>query len=639
MVECDAHLEEDILILKKKYEDELGREERYFKTVGYVKLFLVLLFAVLLFMARGDGFPEFYTFLLITVFVIQVFFWVFHGKIRERVNYSRGMIELYERHLGRINGEWLGFSDIGEEFIDVGHDYACDLDIVGKGSLFQYLNTTNTWHGRRAFGDDLLFPRYGLEQLLKRQGAVEELSMDLEFSNHIQVHLSKIGVDESTPGLMDCLNDKKPFLKSEKLRWVITGLPILTLFSLLGNVFFQERVLQLASVFFVGIQVLVWIVGLLITGNYLKVMGSLPYKLGVYSKAVELLLEKEFKSEGLKEIQGRLKGAASSIRELGKIASKISVKHNPLLYLGANILLLWDYRCAFALQRWKVKDAKRAEAGFLAIGEFESLLCFSHLPNICVGVVLPTFREGNIIVARGIGHPLLLNEKRVCNDLDFNHNIVIVSGSNMSGKTTFLRTIGLNIVLARTGSFVCARSLELSRFDVITSMRIGDDLSEGISTFYGELMRIKKIVDSVKSGEGKLFLIDEIFRGTNSTDRLLGAKVVIKRLEGEGATGLISTHDLELCKLEESYERIENYHFSEYYIELDEGDVEEGEVGEDSEGDKGGEVSDDNSSRSEGRKDYPVLHFDYKLKKGKSTTSNAKYLMKMVGILERFRVE
>ena len=623
---------EKALILKKKYEERLESEEKQFRTIGYVKLLLVLFFAVLLFMARGDGFPDFYTFLLITVFVIQVFFWVFHGKIREKVNYSKGMIELCGRHLKRISGEWVDFRDIGEEFIDVGHDYGCDLDIVGKGSLFQYLNTTNTWHGRQTFGNDLLFPRYNLVQLLKRQRTVEELSKDMEFSNHIQVHLSKIGVDLSTPRLMDCLNDKKPFLKSEKLRWVITSLPVLTLLSILGAIFFQERVFQFASIALVGIQVLVWVLGLLITGNYLKVMSSLPYKLGVYSRVIELLLEREFQSEGLKEIQARLKEAALSIKSLGKIASRISIKHNPLLYFGANILLLWDYRCAFALQRWKIKDAKKAEDGFLAIGQFESLLCFSHLPNICEGVVLPTFREGNIIVAREMGHPLLLNEKRVCNDFDFNHNIAIVSGSNMSGKTTFLRTIGLNIVLARTGSFVCAKSLELSLFDVITSMRIGDDLSEGISTFYGELMRIKKIMDSVKSEEGKLFLIDEIFRGTNSTDRLLGAKMLVQRLEKVGATGLISTHDLELCNLEEGYERIQNYHFSEHYVEFAKADVEDGE---DVEGGEDVEVNDDDyGNRGESQMRHPALHFDYKLKKGRSTTSNAKVLMKMMGLYD-----
>ena len=194
---------------------------------------------------------------------------------------------------------------------------------------------------------------------------------------------------------------------------------------------------------------------------------------------------------------------------------------------------------------------------------------------------------------------MLRDGLRKCNDFTLSDTVVVVSGSNMSGKTTFLRTVGINALLARTGSFVCAEEMTTGVFDVMTSMRIGDDLEGGISTFRAELTRIKGILDECEKSPRILFLIDEIFRGTNSVDRLAGARAVITRLNERGAVGLISTHDLELCALGEgdrSAGRIRNYHFSEQY--------------------EGG-----------------TIRFDYRLRKGASTTTNAKFLLEMVGIL------
>jgi DNA mismatch repair ATPase MutS len=199
--------------------------------------------------------------------------------------------------------------------------------------------------------------------------------------------------------------------------------------------------------------------------------------------------------------------------------------------------------------------------------------------------------------AQELGHPLIPNDMRVNNDTACKNNIFIISGSNMSGKTTFLRTVGINLVLAHAGSFVCAKQMSFYVTQIMTSMRIVDDLNEGISTFYAEIKRIKGIIELAGKELGMFFLIDEIFRGTNSVDRLNGAKTVLSKLDKIGALGIITTHDLDLCEMVNSYSRIKNFSFSEDYRNNQ-------------------------------------IYFDYKLKVGKSTTTNAKYLMEMVGIME-----
>ncbi len=217
------------------------------------------------------------------------------------------------------------------------------------------------------------------------------------------------------------------------------------------------------------------------------------------------------------------------------------------------------------------------------------------LIHIDENVTLPTINpRGAKIEAQELGHPLINRDVRVNNDLSMKENIFIITGSNMSGKTTFLRTIGINLVLAYVGAPVFSKKMECSLLDIYTSMRITDDLKNGISTFYGELIRIKEIIEGGKNNKNMIFLIDEIFRGTNSKDRITGAEAVIKNLSKAGVIGALTTHDLELCSLSE-HSGIKNYHFSEYYKEN-------------------------------------KIYFDYKLKVGRSNTTNAKYLMRIVGI-------
>lgn len=266
-----------------------------------------------------------------------------------------------------------------------------------------------------------------------------------------------------------------------------------------------------------------------------------------------------------------------------------------ILSLILNSVFLWDYQCIFLLENWKSKYGNRVKDWIEGIGQIESLMSFSVLNNINDHIVFPEIGEDNPkIVAKELGHPLISLKDRVDNDVSLDNEIFIITGSNMSGKTTFLRTIGVNLVLAYNGAGVCAKSMETSLMDILTSMRVTDDLKSGISTFYAEILRIKKIIDQAEKDDNMIFLIDEIFTGTNSVDRILGAKNVIGNLNRENVIGAITTHDLELCELDIK-ERIQNFYFQDQY-------------------------------------DGRSITFDYKLNKGKSTSTNAKNLMNLAGI-------
>lgn len=583
-------MQEKYVNLIKKHEPCLKETEARENIIGWLKLTAILGLALPLSLAIGIHIA--FSALFIVVFAAIFFVAMKHQKLRKKVDYLGGVIKICERHIDRTDGKWTSFSDAGAEYKDDSHAYSSDLDIAGNKSLFQFLNTTNTWHGRTAFSKDLMHSNFTNAELKERQHAVKELSQDIEASCDIQYHFSKVGVDGNVSALVEELQKKDViFMKSKFLRFLLMYVPFAALAGVGALFILRPPYFAFYILLMLIASAVVTHLGLKKTRSYFGTMLKISSKLEGYAEVVKILTAKNYSCKKLNSIREQLTDAAAGISKLDSIASMVKGSG-----IGLNFLLWWNYRCAFALQDWKQKYRDRIGEWLLVLGELESLLALSHLPNLCSNTCLPTFsQECGKISAKDMGHPLLQNKRRINNDVEFDSNILIISGSNMSGKTTFLRTIGINIVLARAGGFVCAKEFTCTLFDVMTSMRIADDLNEGVSTFYAELKRIKGIIDFAKKPR-VLFLIDEIFRGTNSVDRLSGARTVIKELEKLGSSGLVSTHDLELCELEKINKRITNLHFCEHY------------------------------------KDNQI-HFDYKLKQGKSTTTNAKHLMEMVGIV------
>jgi DNA mismatch repair ATPase MutS len=315
---------------------------------------------------------------------------------------------------------------------------------------------------------------------------------------------------------------------------------------------------------------------------------------------LELIEQEPWEDPYLSSLHAELfeknESASTAMQQLERISGSIDMNRS-MFYLIINIGLLWDIQCAVRLAAWKSRYGSRVGRWLEIIGTMEALCSLAVIAHLHPDWTYPEIEDqGQRISAQGLGHPLLHPEKCVHNDIDIENYSCIVTGSNMSGKSTWLRSIGINLVLAYAGGPVCAEKFVCSVMDIYTSMEIRDDLIEGVSTFYAELKRINMILEHSRRDKPMIYLIDEIFRGTNSLDRITGAQVVLRQLSQNGAIGLISTHDFELCDLEKELgPTFKNYHFQEHYV-------------------NGG------------------IEFDYKLRPGRCSTSNARYLMKMVGI-------
>lgn len=560
--------------------------------------FLILIYIIYIFFKTD--FTKMYLLLSSILFILFLCLIIYHNAIKEKIRFSKGIVEINNRYISRIDGSWINFDDIGKEFIDRSHRYSFDLDIFGKGSIFQIINTTNTWNGRKELARSLMQNKYTIEEIVERQKAVKELSEKLDFCQKIEYISGKHSEKLKNPEkLIEYAESKDRLFSSKWLKNLVRILPVISMPLFFYIIIFKIEKLYILAASLIIFQYLIWLFGFPKINSILSSIGSLHYNLETYKNILEQIEKEDFKSKKINDIKEVLfKGKYSSliaIREIDKIVQKVNLKNSHLIYFLLNGLLLWDYECTFSLEDWKNKYGFEVKKWLEAIGEIECLMSLSVPLHIDDHVTFPKLHDSNLSVkAKSLGHPLINSKDRVLNDVDLDDSIFIITGSNMSGKTTFLRTLGVNLVLAYSGAPVYASSMSCSLMDIFTCMRVTDDLKNGISTFYAELLRIKEIINHVEKNNKLIFLIDEIFKGTNSKDRILGAKNVIANLNKIGAIGAITTHDLELCQLDK-YNRIKNYNFSEHY------------------------------------KNNKIF-FDYKLRKGKSTTTNAKYLMKLVGI-------
>jgi DNA mismatch repair ATPase MutS len=277
----------------------------------------------------------------------------------------------------------------------------------------------------------------------------------------------------------------------------------------------------------------------------------------------------------------------------------METRRNPLVHFVLDTVVFWDIQWLWSFRAWKRVNGARLRTWLEAVASLEALSSLAILPFENPEWRVPEVTEGPPLVsARRMGHPLLPPDRRVANDFELGKpgEILIITGSNMSGKSTLLRTVGINLVLAYAGAPVCAEDFRCALLHIHTSMRLRDDLEKRISSFYAELLRVKGIIEAARGGSKVLFLVDEIFRGTNSKDRHEGATAVLRQLHSLGSAGLVSTHDLELARLQEMEPaHFRNAHFQESY--------------------------------QDGR-----ISFDFRLREGVSTTTNAIHLIRMVGL-------
>lgn len=509
------------------------------------------------------------------------------------------VVIINSRHIMRVNGQWKKFEDTGEEYLDSTHGFINDLDLFGSNSLFQWINVTETPFGRESLKDILRIESLPTkEEIILKQKALKELGGKIDFRENLSKET--MGTKERTEEIYEFVkwarerSDDVLSLPTNIVRWAFPIINLIFIALVVFNIINWQFLILLGTLSHFTLKRLGTE-----TIKVLNLFKTIKYDLSSYFKAIEVIENQEFESKFINDIKKEVASddekSSSMVKNLSKYASWIYDRSNAF-YLVLNIIFLWDYQVLYKLELWRRENGNKVERWFNTVGKIESLCSLSLLSYNNENWCIPSIEEGLVIRGEDVSHPMLL-EKAVANSFNLGNGkgIMLITGSNMSGKSTFLRTLGFNLVLTYLGVPVRAKEFTTSIFNIYTCMRTGDNLEESISSFYAEILRVKNIVDASKRGEKIFFLLDEIFKGTNSLDRHTGAKMLIGQLSSKVSMGLVSTHDLELCDLEGENSKVVNYNFREYY-------------------------------------DNNKLKFDYKLRRGRSETRNAIYLMKMAGI-------
>jgi hypothetical protein len=510
------------------------------------------------------------------------------------------LISINEEELQFLNNAYYSRYD-GSMYEPALHDYANDFDLFGKASLFQWINRCYTGQGRALLAANLLKP-LNIAQIKERHDAIKEITPEIEWRQQLQSFAMQTSVTVETESkAASWLQEKDEHFIHPAWKIVVEVYSVITVGSAVAAILGY-----IPASLFTSLFILYFFISIILSRNTVKSyahLSGIVKEISVLHQLVKWMEEKQFNAPLLKNLQKEIKTgegkAASQIKELKKILDRFDLRLSIVGVLFFNSFLLWDVRQMIALNNWRRKNKEQLPKWFSMVAEIEVLHSLASLHFNKPGWCFPDFTDTHFTLrGKEIGHPLIPDETRVTSDFDLagTAKIGLVTGSNMAGKSTFLRSLGVNIVLAQMGAVTCAKAFTLSTVHLMSSMRIADNLAENTSTFYAELKKLKTIIEAVNRHEPVFILLDEILRGTNSFDRHKGSEALMAQLIKQKAVAVIATHDVELAKLEEQYpQSIENYHF----------DVQvEGEE----------------------------LYFDYKLKHGVCTSLNASILMKKIGI-------
>jgi len=573
-----------------------AKEQRREVRLGYSKLVvaaLTLISAFFLFWI-----PAFIELLAVPVLVFVVLA-VLQEKLIRRLRLRARSIQFYEYGMARLEDRWAGSGETGERFLDPAHPYARDLDLFGEASLFELLCTARTRSGEETLAA-WLSAAAPVDEVLLRQAAVRDLTDRVSFREKLFLlgETVRVGVH---PDALAAWGESGAVFPEQRTRVTTTVL----------------AVFWIASLILWGVWGLGWLAATMSLLN-LAWAHSLYTRLDRAAEAAEaatadlellagllaMLEQESFSAPKLIEIQAALKRdgltPSEAIRRLARIVEYLKQRHNPALRM-LDAFIFFSPQLVFATQRWQQEFGPSIRGWLSAVGEFEALTALSAYAYEHPEDVFPELMgDGHsaIFDAEDLAHPLLPAAKSVRNNLKLGDGLqlIILSGPNMAGKSTFIRCVGINAVLAQCGAPVRAARLRLSPLAVAASICILDSLAGGISRFYAEIHRIKLVSDMAKGPVPVLFLLDELFSGTNSHDRLTGTEFVVRSLVERGAIGMVSTHDLALARIPESMgERAANFCFEDRF--------EDGQ-----------------------------LIFDYKMKPGIVKTSNALQLMRSIGL-------
>ncbi|HEY0653239.1 MAG TPA: hypothetical protein VGD65_08920 [Chryseosolibacter sp.] len=580
---------------KENFSQQLAETTSQINGISNVRLIVAALFIIFTYLGltKDTGF-----FLVLPVFVIAFIFLVrSHAKLFDSKTHLQNLVAINDEELRSLNGDVSKLA-AGTEFIDPHHAYSHDLDIFGAGSLFQWINRANTLIGKKKFGERLAFPLTSDESIRQNQDAIRELSAKPDFRQDFQAAGKEIDEHEQDREKLLAWLKQPAFLFGKRsYQVVLFVLPALTL-SLLVAAFIDFRFRPFVILF----AIFQW--GFL--GLHMKKVNAfheyVSRKKNILQKYALLLhyfQKQQFTSLLLKSYTQKAHNADVKVKQLASLVYALDARMNVMTSLFTNSFLLYDLQCVYRLEKWKEENAANLEQWLDTVSEMEVLNSFSTFTFNHQNFTFPTIHGRLAVSARLLGHPLIRPEECVANDFSIGNgpSVLIITGANMAGKSTFLRTIGINLILALNGSPVCAESFACPVIKLRTGMRTADSLKDHQSYFYAELDRLKGIMDELRRDVPLLILLDEILKGTNSVDKQAGSIALVKQLLPHPCLAVIATHDLALGELEREYPaKVKNYCF-------------EANINNDQ------------------------LSFDYKLKLGMATKMNATFLMKKMGII------
>jgi len=582
-------------------EAEIKRFERQINIYSFLRLF-VLIAGIFLFY-QSISYNLIWLSFILVLFLILGFAWLVAKQVRfqKQVDYFRNLSMVHSNEINSLDRKQNIYSE-GSAFSDDLHPYSSDLDIFGKGSLFGMINRSATSGGNTKLADWLKEPA-PVAVIRERQSAVIELGINLAWKHHFQAVLlfANKAAQNQSEELFKFLNTKL----EEPASWLkvyVRWIPLIFLVTAIGSWFFPSVLVLLTFLIVFNLILMQQYHSRVLKTD--SMIGKMSRILNHFSEAISAVMDENWKSPLCRQLAEDLKGKGQQKlpEQIKRFSLLISHLTFGLTAVGGilNVVMLWNIRHMLAIENWKRESHAGLKQAFEVLASFEALISLSSLntnyPEWCFAVI--NEQENYTLKAKSIGHPLIPAEQRVDNDylLDNQLKIDIITGSNMAGKSTFLRTLGINTVLALSGAPACASSMEVSRMLIFTYMRIRDSLNESTSTFKAELDRLQALIKMLDNSGKVYFLIDEMLRGTNSVDKYLGSKAVIEKLISQNSVGIVATHDLQIAGLEQKYpDYIRNYYFD---IQMEAGE----------------------------------MRFDYKLKEGECKTFNASILLQRIGI-------
>ncbi len=573
--------------------------DRKTSILGRIRLLLFIF--ILIWIYAMWSYPAY---IISTVVIFGGFLFLF---LMKKSDFAASQVRLFNHFLSITRDELkildgdFSFRKKGENYLD---HYQLhnrnDLDLFGPGSLFQCFHRTRSDQGAAAFARSLMHP-LSKENILARQGSIQELAIDPTWSQHLLALQGDAPVTDHMQSMLDhwIVQHKseqiKPWVKI--IRWI---LPMLSLSSVLlrwTHIISAEQFI-LFAILVLGIQGYI----AKVTRNRFKQLNEISHELKSLLPCLQWIEKAIFKDPSLNELKNKIlipTPASHELGELSKLLGRYDYRLNFVVFIPLNFFTWFDLHLMNDLYRWTSKFAVKADHWFDTLAHFEMLGSYAILAFNHPHWIYPAISENWFhFKATSMAHPFMQPRKAVTNDfkMDDPNRIALINGSNMAGKSTFLRCIGTNWLLAQAGSPVCAQSFSFSPGNAMTSMRITDNLQEETSTFYAELKKLKEMIDAVNQGQKVILLIDEMLRGTNAEDRTLGSHSFVRQLIRHGAVAIIASHDVSISNFEKEYPGyIATYHFDSFI-------------------------------------DQETLKFDYKLKPGISTSANASYLMKKMGI-------